>query len=127
MGPRRSNSLSGQALWNSEADIPQDVGLSFSTLKKYLWYTEKTFVLELLPPYFRNKEKEIVKAPQVYFKDLGLRNITIEKAGKIQSAHEAGFEFQNFVYRLLRKYIGDQLYTLHYWRTFRPWYSLVQP
>ncbi len=99
------------------SNLSQDVGLSFSTLKKYLWYTEKTFVLELLPPYFRNKEKEIVKAPQVYFKDLGLRNITIEKAGKIQSAHEAGFEFQNFVYRLLRKYIGDQLYTLHYWRT----------
>ena len=99
------------------SNLSNDAGLSFSTLKKYLWYAEKTFVLELLPPFFRNKEKEIVKAPQVYFKDLGLRNIMLEKAGKIQFIKEAGFEFQNFVYRLLKEYIGDQLFSLHYWRT----------
>ncbi|MCO6493382.1 MAG: DUF4143 domain-containing protein, partial [Phaeodactylibacter sp.] len=97
--------------------LSKDVGLSFATLKKYLWYAEKTFVLELLPPFFRNKEKEIVKAPQLYFKDLGLRNITIENAGRIRSINEAGFEFQNFVYRLLRAYIGERLFSLHYWRT----------
>lgn len=97
--------------------LSKDVGLSFATLKKYLWYAEKTFVLELLPPFFRNKEKEIVKAPQLYFKDLGLRNITIENAGRIQSLNEAAFEFQNFVYRLLRANIGERLFSLHYWRT----------
>ena len=99
------------------SNLSQDSGISFHTLKKYLWYTEKTFVLKLLTPFFRNKEKEIVKAPQAYFKDLGLRNIMIEKAGNIKSLNEAGFEFQNFIFRLLRGYIGDRIYSLHDWRT----------
>jgi len=99
------------------SNLSRDVGLSFTSLKKYLWYAEKTFILELIPPFFRNKEKEIVKAPQAYYKDIGIRNISIEQAGRIQRLNEAGFEFQNFVYRLLRSYIGDRLYTLHYWRT----------
>ncbi len=99
------------------SSLSRDAGLSFQTLKKYLWYAEKTFVLELLPPFFRNQEKEIAKSPQVYFKDLGLKNIAIEKAGRIQALNEAGFEFQHFAYRLLRSYIGQQLFSLHFWRT----------
>lgn len=99
------------------SNLSKNAELSFNTLKKYLWYAEKTFVLDLLSPFFRNKEKEIIKSPQVYYRDLGLRNIILEKAGRINSLHEAGFEFQNFVYRLLRAYIGERLFTLHFWRT----------
>lgn len=97
--------------------LSRDVGLSFQTLKQYLWYAEKTFVLDLIAPFFRNKEKEIVKAPQAYFKDLGIRNIALEKAGRIVGLEESGFEFQNFVYSLLSQHIGERLFTLHYWRT----------
>ncbi len=97
--------------------LSRDAGLSFSTLKNYLWYAEKTFVLSLITPFFRNKEKEIAKAPQAYYRDLGLRNIALETAGRISSLKDTGFLFQNFVYSLLRQKLSDTLHSIHYWRT----------
>jgi predicted AAA+ superfamily ATPase len=97
--------------------LSRDTGLSFATLKQYLWYTEKTYVLDLISPFFRNKEKEIVKAPQPYFRDLGLRNIALEVAGNIQSLKNNGLLFQNFIFSLLRQKTAVSSFRIQHWRT----------
>jgi len=48
------------------------LGITFKTLKKYLYFLEKTFVINLVNPFFRNARKELTKSPKVYFCDLGL-------------------------------------------------------
>ena len=47
-------------------------------LKKYLDILEKTFVCFRVRPYFRNRRKELVKAPKFYFMDNGFRNIALD-------------------------------------------------
>ncbi len=51
--------------------------LSFATLKKQLNFLSKTYISELIRPFYKNKKKEIVKNKKVYFYDTGLRNFII--------------------------------------------------
>jgi predicted AAA+ superfamily ATPase len=48
--------------------------LSFKTLKSYLNTLEKTYIIKLISPFYKNKRTELVKSPKVYFVDTGLRN-----------------------------------------------------
>ena len=41
---------------------------------QYVTVLENTYLIDLLPPYFTNKKKEVVKTHKVYFLDNGLRN-----------------------------------------------------
>ncbi len=43
-------------------------------IRKYLEFMEKTFVICLVPPFFTNRLKEIVKQPKAYFFDIGFLN-----------------------------------------------------
>jgi len=52
-------------------ELSSTLGISFPTLKKYLWYARKIFLLDLVTPYSRKREKEISLSPVVYFGDLG--------------------------------------------------------
>jgi len=106
---------SGQIL--NYSNLSRQTALAVPTLKKYLWYAEKTFIIHRLTPFFCNTSKELTKSPQVYFNDLGLRNFAINELGNIDEPHKAGFVFQNFIFQLLRAYIGKQGGSLHYWRT----------
>ncbi len=105
----------GQGL--NYTDLAQQTGLSVSTVKRYLYYAEKTFVLRAISPFFRNVSKELVKAPQVYFHDLGLRNFSLHRMGQFTNFTQTGFVFQNLVFQLLaQKYEAPNL-PLKYWRT----------
>ena len=99
------------------SSLALDTGLSLPTLKKYLWYAENTFVIELVTPYFKNKRKEIRKSRTVYFKDIGLRNFSLNQFGNIIQTIQSGLLFQNFIFLLLKESLQDRDYSLHFWRT----------
>jgi len=46
------------------SEISNTLGLSLPTLKNYLWYTENTFIIQRVTPYFRNLRKEITNLPR---------------------------------------------------------------
>lgn len=96
------------------SDLSKLTGLSIATLKNYLWYSEKTFVTESVTPFFRNKKKEVTKAPQYYFWDLGLRNYL---RGIFEDVSDQGNRFQTFAFRLLEDHFRNSVASLHYWRT----------
>lgn len=96
------------------SDLSKLTGLSIATLKNYLWYSEKTFVTESVTPFFRNKGKEVTKAPQYYFWDLGLRNYL---RGIFEDVSDQGNRFQTFAFRLLEDHFRNSVASLHYWRT----------
>lgn len=49
-----------------------DAGVSPNTIRSWLSVLEASNVIHLLPPYFRNVGKRLVKAPKLYFLDTGL-------------------------------------------------------
>ena len=99
------------------SELASTLGISFQTVRNYLWYLEKTFVIEKLTPYFRNIRKEISRAPVVYFYDLGLRNYASGVFGNVSELTENGFLFQNFIFNILKEKIRFTGASLHFWRT----------
>ncbi|MDD5133576.1 MAG: ATP-binding protein [Candidatus Nanoarchaeia archaeon] len=58
----------------SYESIAKNINLSFQTIKKYLDAMEKSNLVFIVSPFFKNKLKEIVKQPKIYFIDCGLKN-----------------------------------------------------
>lgn len=99
------------------AELSNTLGLAIPTVKNYLWYLERTFIIKRVTPYFRNIRKEITKASTYYFVDLGLRNYATNQFGSVPSIPPAGFIFQNFVYNTLELGISFSPTTIHFWRS----------
>lgn len=91
--------------------------LSFPSLKKYLWYSEKTYITKFISPFFRNYKKELTKSPVVYFSDIGLLNYSNGNFGNIQINNFDGFRFQNFIFNILDQICRNKGWKLNYWRT----------
>ncbi len=94
--------------------IASEVNISVKSIKNYLWYAEKTFVLQRLTPYFTNSRKEIVKAPVYYFYDLGLRNYSIGQFGNLA---QFGSCFENMIMNIIKQKIRWSGASIHFWRT----------
>jgi len=52
--------------------IASDVGIAGTTAKQWLSVLETSNIVHLLPPYFHNHGKRLIKTPKLYFKDTGL-------------------------------------------------------
>ena len=97
--------------------LAMNSGVSVPTVKKYLWYAEKTFIIKEVLPFFTNKLKEITKSPTVYFNDLGMRNYMIGAFGNLQNPTDIGLVFQNVIYNILyEKYLFTPT-SINFWRT----------
>jgi len=99
------------------SEISSTLGIAYKTVKDYLWYLEKTFIIHRLSPFFKNVRKEISKSPVFYFYDLGLRNFAIGTFGNVVDPKEKSFLFENFVFNLLKEKIRDSSAVIHFWRT----------
>jgi predicted AAA+ superfamily ATPase len=98
-------------------ELASTLNVAFATVKKYLWYAQKVFLVELISPFARNVRKEISKSPVPYFWDLGLRNYSLGLFGHLESPMEKGFVFKNLVFLVLKQKLRFMAARLHYWRT----------
>lgn len=48
------------------------IGVSHTTMKKYIDLLSGTFMLRVLPPFLPNLEKRLVKSPKIYLRDTGI-------------------------------------------------------
>jgi len=85
-----------------------DIRLSFKTVKKYIDALEKSYMILRVIPFYKNKMKEIIKKPKIFFIDTGIRNILSKTISNIDGAM-----FENYVCSELLK-MG---FTPKYWRT----------
>jgi hypothetical protein len=99
------------------SELSSTIGISQATLKNYIYYGEKTFVINRIPPFYRNPRKEIVKSPSIYFTDLGLRNYCSGWFGRLSSPENMGFAFQNFIYGILKDRLANRNGKISFWRT----------
>ena len=101
----------------SYSELSSTLNISYQTVKKYLWYSQKIFLLDLISPYARNVRKEITKSPVPYFWDLGLRNYALGIFGHLGSPSECGFIFENLVFLLLKEQVKLGTTNVNFWRT----------
>ena len=52
--------------------LGDDCGLSHNTIKSWISVLEASYIVKRLPPWYRNLNKRLVKAPKIHFLDSGL-------------------------------------------------------
>ena len=81
------------------SSISNDLGVSHTTVREWMSVLEASYLVYLLPGYYRNFNKRIIKAPKLYFTDTGLACclLGIEKAEHVSRDPLLGGLFENFV------------------------------
>ncbi len=54
------------------SEFARDLGISVSTVKNWLSVLEASRIIFVLPPYYNNLGKRIIKSPKIYFTDIGI-------------------------------------------------------
>lgn len=101
-------------------EFSNTLGIPVPRVRDYLWYLEKTFILQRVTPFFKNIRKEITKASIYYFIDLGIKNYSLSQFGTATLVTPPqGFLFQNFVFNTLSDELRIKFSsaTIHFWRT----------
>jgi len=85
--------------------LASDAGVSASTVREWLSLMEASYVIYLLKPYYRNFGKRFIKAPKVYFTEVGLvcYLLGIRSVEQIPTHPLVGSLFENMVVMELRK------------------------
>lgn len=93
-------------------ELNQIGGTSIATTKRYLNFLSKTYIVDFIRPWYKNKRKEIVKNQKVYFFDSGFRNVAIKDFRGLDERGDGGQLLENGVWMELVK----KQHTLLYWR-----------
>ncbi len=94
----------------------ETINISSKTLSKYLNLLEETFIIEELPPFFTNRNKEISKSKKYYFKDSGINNLFLRNFNPLDLRRDAGTLYETYVFNtLLRE--RNIISSLYFYRT----------
>ncbi len=100
--------------------LANDTGISHTTARHWLSVLESSELVFLLPPYFRNFGKRLVKTPKLYFTDTGLAAWLIGiRDPQLLALHALrGALFETWVIGEFRKYRFNQGLPadLYFWR-----------
>ena len=83
------------------SELSKLIGVNSPQLKEYLSIFEKAFLTKTISPFFTNKQLEIVKNPEIFFFDMGLRNVIINNFLPLEDRGDKGAMLENFVFREL--------------------------
>ncbi len=85
----------------NKSSLSRDLGINIHKITELLDVLEKTFIIKLVKPYSKQKRKEIIKTPKVYFVDSGLRNSLINNFNRLELRNDKGEIMENFVLHLI--------------------------
>lgn len=87
----------GQALNKTELSTP--LGVSIPTITEWLSILEITHQIILVPPFFENFGKRLIKSPKIYFTDTGLAShlLGVESERSLTHSPFYGALFESFV------------------------------
>lgn len=79
--------------------LAQMAGVSEATIKRWLSIAEASGIIYLLPPFFTNVNKQLVKKPKVYFTDTGLACwlCNLHSPEEVAAYKDIGALFETFV------------------------------
>jgi uncharacterized protein len=96
-----------------------DLGVDVKTIKRWIALLEASYIIFLIPPYYKNHGKRIIKSPKIYFYDVGLVSYLtgIENRALFENGPMAGAIFENYI-------ISDIIKKERHANTFAEFYYL---
>ncbi len=87
------------------SELSRNTGVTQMTLKRYLTLLQATFLLHLVPAWFSNIGKRLIKTPKVYLNDTGLLTYLtgMDRERLSESPERMGNILENFVVAELMK------------------------
>ena len=81
------------------SQLANEVGVSANTIKSWLSVLQASYIITLLPPYYENVPKRLVKTPKLYFNDTGIACYLLDIESPQQLARDKmrGPLFENLI------------------------------
>ncbi len=81
------------------SDLGRDCGISYHTAKAWISLLEASFIIFMLPPYYKNFNKRVIKAKKLYFHDTGLacHLLQIESPSQLITSYLRGSLFESLI------------------------------
>lgn len=92
------------------SDVASEVGVDNKTITHWLSVLQASYIITLLPPYFENISKRLVKSPKIYFNDTGLacNLLDIESPRQLERDKMHGALFENMIVMEVLKHRYNQ-------------------
>jgi predicted AAA+ superfamily ATPase len=105
-------------VWNA-SDLGSSLGVSHTTIRKYLDLLTQTFVIRQLRPWTENIGKRVVKSPKVYLADSGLLHALLQLPTPVdvESHPKLGASWEGFAIEQVLKILGAKADESYFWRT----------
>lgn len=108
----------GQLLNYSNLSV--ELGIDVKTVKAWIGILQASYIIHLLPPFFKNYSKRVVKTPKLYFYDTGLlcHLLRIDSTETLPNHPMKGSIFENFIITELLKnrFNKGKRSNLYFWR-----------
>jgi len=102
------------------SSLANDCGIDHTTAKAWMSVLEVSYLIYLLPPYFNNFNKRIIKSSKLYFLDTGLvcRLLGLQTAKQLSTHPYRGPLFETWVVSEMLKASFNQSLSpnLYFWR-----------
>ena len=81
------------------SSLGNDAGVSHATARNWIDLLQSSYIVHLLPPWFTNSGKRLVKTPKLYFHDVGLACwlLGLRSAEQVSRDPLWGSLFENFI------------------------------
>jgi len=101
-------------------ELGRQLGMSKTTVEKYLDLLSKVFVVYRLGAYAKNLRKEVSKAGKWYFMDNGIRNAVIENFSPLALRQDTGSLWESYLIgeRFKNMYNTGLPCSYYFWRTY---------
>jgi len=103
------------------SSLASDVGVTHNTIKSWISLLATSGIIRLLPPYFANINKRLIKSPKLYFVDTGLacHLLGIESSNQLPTHPLYGSLFETYVVMEMFKSVlnqGNSSKNIFFWR-----------
>lgn len=102
------------------ASLARDCDITPHTAKAWLSVLEASYIIKLLPPYYKNYNKRVIKSPKMYFYDPGLVTflLGLRNAQDLYTHPLRGALFETLIISELHKhyYNEGKIPPLYFWR-----------
>ncbi len=95
-------------------ELANTLGLSSDTVREYLHVMQKTFIISIVAPFYRNVRKELTKMPKAYLLDPGFRNTVLNDFRQPAERQDRGELLENLIYIALHTAGFERI---NFWRT----------
>ena len=99
-------------------NLSKSLNLSANTVKKYIVFFERAFLIRLLQPFYVNIKKRIIKSPKVYIRDTGILHYlqNISEKEDLYGNPLIGNSWEGFVIEQIAGLLPDK-YQIYFYRT----------